>query len=49
MWGMFVSVTGGMSLVDGGRCPEVAVAVVCGTIPVLIMGGVRSVEIAEPG
>lgn len=46
MWGMFVSVTGGMSLVDGGRWPEVAVAVVCGTMPVLMIGGVSSVEMA---
>lgn len=38
-----------MSLVEGGRWLEVAVAVVWGTMPVRIMGGVRSVEIAERG
>ena len=47
MWGMFMRVTGGISLVDGGRCPEVAGALVCGTMPVLMIGGVRSVEMAK--
>lgn len=48
MWGICESVTGGMSLMDGGRWLEEAVAVVWGTMPVRIMGGVRSVEMAEP-
>jgi hypothetical protein len=41
-----VRVTGGMSLVDGGRWPDVACAEVYGSMPVLMMGGVSSVEMA---
>jgi hypothetical protein len=44
--GMFVSVTGGMSLVLGGLCDEEAGAEVCGSNPVLTIGGCSSVEIA---
>jgi hypothetical protein len=47
MWGMFVKVTGGMSLVDGGLWLEVTEAAVCGSIPVRTIGGWSRVEIAE--
>jgi hypothetical protein len=46
--GMFVSVTGGISLVLGGLCAEEAGADVCGRRPVLTMGGCSSVEMAVP-
>ena len=47
MWGMLVRATGGMSLIEGGRCPDGAVAAVWGSIPVLTMGGWRRVEMAD--
>jgi hypothetical protein len=43
---MLVSVTGGISLVLGGLCAEDAGAEVCGSKPVLTIGGWRSVEMA---
>ena len=46
-WGMFVNVTGGMSLADGSFCalgPEA-----CGKRLVLTIGGWRRVAIASNG
>jgi hypothetical protein len=43
---MLVNVTGGMSRVDGGLCVEDAGAEVCGSKPVLTIGGCSNVEIA---
>lgn len=46
-WGMFVKVTGGMSLVEGSFCalgPEP-----CGRRPVRTIGGWRRVAIASNG
>src|SRR6478735_546756 len=44
---MFARVTGGMSLVDGGRwLPDIAVWAVCGSMPVRTMGGWSSVDMA---